>query len=236
VVTHRAYEIGTITRVEVATASGSDLELRRQLVEWGLAFSRAEGAAAAQVWLASGQSGGMAELGLSKVRPWWRMDRTLEGDLPEVAPVPGYSLLIGPEVRNGLWSEVHNASFSDHWRYSLRGEEELMSHRRPELCLLAVDASGLPAAITLGQVETFAGDPRPQPVGLVSSVGTLPQHRRRGLARWLVTEIVPRLRNTGAKTASLYVDGMNPTGAPALYRSLGFEVTFETEVWEAVFP
>lgn len=29
---------------------------------------------------------------------------------------------------------------------------------------------------------------------------------------------------------------MNPTGAPRLYQDLGFEVAFETEVWEATFP
>ena len=35
--------------------------------------------------------------------------------------------------------------------------------------------------------------------------------------------------------ASLYVDGLNPTRAYDAYRKLGFELAFETEVWEATF-
>src|SRR5207248_9917277 len=66
------------------------------------------------------------------------------------------------------------------------------------------------AAITLGEVEDYGADPRPQPVGLVSSVGTMPEHRRRGLAGWLVAEVLRRLRAAGARHASLYVDGMSP--------------------------
>lgn len=238
VVTHRVYDIGVITRIEVAVAPADDTSLRRRLIEWGMSFSRAAGAAAAQAWLPAGQgeaTGGLRELGLRNVRPWWRMDRDLAGPLPQALAVPGYALRVGADVKTGVWSEVHNASFADHWRYSFRGEEELMAGRIPSLCLLAVDASGRPAGIVLGQVETYSSDPRPQPVGIVSSVGTLPAHRRRGLARWLVCELLSRLREAGSRSACLYVDAVNPTGAPALYRSLGFEPAFETEVWEAVF-
>ena len=73
-------------------------------------------------------------------------------------------------------------------------------------------------------------------MGLISSVGTLPGHRRRGLAGWLVAEVLRRLRNAGARHASLYVDGENPMRAHDAYRKLGFEVTFEAEVWEATLP
>jgi hypothetical protein len=44
-----------------------------------------------------------------------------------------------------------------------------------------------------------------------------------------------RLRRTGARHASLYVDGLNPTRAFDAYRKLGFELAFETEIWEATF-
>lgn len=233
IVTDRAYQIGTIARIEVAIASG-DAALRGRLLQWGLAFSRAAGAAAAQVWLPRGQAD-LSALGLEPVRPWWRMDRDLTGDLPTPKPVDGYRILIGPAVAPGRWSDAHNRSFADHWRTSMRTEEELMSGREPELCLLAVDGAGSSAAVALGRLQSSEHDARAQPVGIVNSVGTLPEHRRRGLARWLVAELLPRLRHAGALSSSLYVDGMNPTGAPRLYRDLGFEVAFETEVWEAVF-
>ena len=72
-------------------------------------------------------------------------------------------------------------------------------------------------------------------MGLVSSVGTLPEHRRRGLATWLVVEMLRRLRDAGARSASLYVDGQSPMKAYDVYRKIGFEVATEAEVWEATF-
>ncbi|TMD09635.1 MAG: GNAT family N-acetyltransferase, partial [Chloroflexi bacterium] len=76
------------------------------------------------------------------------------------------------------------------------------------------------------------GDERPQPVGYVEEVATLPPFRRRGLARALTIEALGRLRERGARSASLNVDALNPTQAYALYRTLGFEVAREYEVWE----
>jgi mycothiol synthase len=108
-----------------------------------------------------------------------------------------------------------------------------MLGRPAELSLMAVTAGGAPAALTLGQVELYKADPRPEPVGVISSVGTLPGHRRRGLASWLVAEALQRMHAAGARLASLYVDGQNPTGAVDVYRKLGFMLAFETEVWEA---
>jgi ribosomal protein S18 acetylase RimI-like enzyme len=164
------------------------------------------------------------------------MDRTLAGALPTPVPITGYRLLDGADVPKGSWAPMHNRSFADHWRFSPRTEEELIVGKLPALCLMAVAAvSGEPAAVTLSQLETYDEDARAQPVGLVSSVGTVPEHRRRGLATWLVAESLLRLRNAGARCASLYVDGLNETRAFDAYRKLGFELAFETEVWEANF-
>ena len=234
-VTHRSHPEGPVTRIEVAVAATGLGELRHRLVEWGLQLSRAAGAVAAQVWLPRGQELG-AGLGVEPVRPWWRMDRDLGGRLTAPQPVPGYRLVVGPAVMPGVLADAHNRSFADHWRYSPRTEDELMAGRPRELAVLAVADGGEIAAVTLGQIESYAADARTQPVGIVGSVGTMPEHRRRGLARWLVADHLVRLRESGARTASLYVDGLNPTGAPRLYSDLGFEVAFESEVWEATFP
>lgn len=234
-VTSRDSPDGTVARIEPAVAADS-LDAMRDLVSWGLQLSRAAGAAAAQVWVGPGQSAVLASLGLEMVRPWWRMDRTLAGELPAPVPVAGYALLDGSSVPKGSWALMHNRSFADHWRFSPRSEEELMTGKLPELCLMAVTAtSGAPAALALCQVETYREDRRPQPVGLVSSVGTVPEHRRRGLATWLVAEGLRRLRIAGARHCSLYVDGLNETRAFDAYRKLGFALAFETEVWEASF-
>ena len=153
-----------------------------------------------------------------------------------MVPVDGYRLLESASVPPAAWVDTFNGSFADHWRHTDRAVEELRLGRWPELELMAADSAGKPAAITLCEIEKYEVDLRPQPVGLVGSVGTLPAHRRRGLARWLVTESLARLKAAGAATASLYVDGKNEHRAPDLYSDLGFEVTFDTTVWEATFP
>ena len=51
-----------------------------------------------------------------------------------------------------------------------------------------------------------------------------------------MTESLARLKAAGAATASLFVDGLNEHRAPDLYTDLGFEMTFDTTVWEDTFP
>jgi ribosomal protein S18 acetylase RimI-like enzyme len=231
-VSGRSSPRGTVTQVSAAC---DQPDLRRDLLRWGLELSKAAGAAAAQVWCGRGHGDGLATLGAELVRPWWRMDLSLQGELPNPVPVPGYVLRDGNHVASGTWSDVHNRSFVDHWRFSPRPEPELMSGRPPHLCVMATTLDGEPVALTLNQVESYLQDARKQPVGVLSSVGTVPKHRRKGLATWLVSESLVRLRDAGARSASLYVDGWNHTRAYDAYQKLGFRLAFESEVWEATF-
>ena len=225
---------GTLAQLDIV--GPADDAVTEALVSWGAGLSRASGAIALLIWVGRGHGSALAAVGLKLSRPWWRMDRTLIGDLPAPRPVEGYVLIDGNKVAAGVWADMHNRCFADHWRFSYRGEDELVGGAVPELCLLAATVGGEPAAITLNQLEHIEPDARPQPLGLVRSVGTVPEHRRRGLATWLVAESLVRLRNSGASHASLYVDGLNATRASDAYRKLGFEVAFEAEVWEATFP
>jgi ribosomal protein S18 acetylase RimI-like enzyme len=161
------------------------------------------------------------------------MDLGIVDGLPPARQVVGYEMVDGTTARLP-WAELFNSTFADHWRFTPRAEEEITADKAPDLCLMAVTSMRRePVALALGEVETYAGDPRPQPVGLISSVGTLPGHRRRGLATWLVNDLLHRLQAAGAHHLSLYVDGANHTRAFDAYRKLGFEVAFEAEVWEA---
>lgn len=208
----------------------------KAMAGWGVRLSRAAGAAVAQVFVGKGMGDGLAEVGLKRIRPWWRMDRSMEG-LPPRVPIDGYALEDATTVPPGAWEDMFNRTFADHWRFAARGEAEIVGGRPPNLCLMAVTAAGRePAGMTIGELDTFAGDARPQPVGLVSSVGTLPEHRRRGIATWLVVDILRRLHDAGARSASLYVDGKSPVRAYDVYRKIGFDVAAETEVWEATWP
>ncbi len=207
-----------------------------RLVEWGVTLSHAAGASVVQLFVGKGVVDDLERTGLRAVRLWWRMDRATM-DLPQVPAVPGFALADATAVPPGSWAEMFNRTFADHWRFAPRGEGEIVGGRVPELCLMAVSGSdGTPAGIAVGELEDYRGDPRPQPVGLISSVGTLPEHRRHGLATWLVAELLRRLRHAGARSASLYVDGASPVKAFEVYQKIGFEVAKETEVWEATFP
>jgi ribosomal protein S18 acetylase RimI-like enzyme len=228
-VTIRRSPEGPLANLYAAGEAGTYAEM----VRWGVLYARAASAAIVQVFAGAGHADGLESAGLRNVRPWWRMDRTLAGELPEVRAPEGYRLVDGASVPPGDWIELFNATFADHWRFAPRGEEEILGGKAPHLCVMATTGDGPGVALALADLERYEDDPRPQPVGLISSVGTMPAHRRRGLARWLVAELMRRLRHAGAASASLYVDGINPTRAPDLYRNLGFEVTFTAEVWEA---
>ena len=226
----------TLARVEAAVMTADDDELLQSLVGWGLGLSRAAGARVAQVWRAQGTAEWLTEAGMLPVRPWLRMDRSLDTPLPPIPLVEGYRLLESASVPAGAWVDTFNRSFADHWRHTDRTVDEFRLGRWPDLELMLADSAGNPAALSLSEIVTYEVDRRPQPVGVVGPVGTLPGHRRRGLARWLVTESLARLTAAGAVTASLYVDGKNEHRAADLYSELGFEVTFDTTVWEATFP
>jgi len=233
-VSNRATPLGTLASIDVSSGPASQ-ELIDDLVRWGLGLSRAAGASTAQVWRGRGHTDGFDRLGLEMVRPWWRMDLAPTSETAAPTPVWGYELRDARSVPAASWADVHNLTFADHWRFSPRTAEELIAGRPPELSLMALTSGGTPAALTLCQIEVYRVDPREQPVGIVSSVGTLPDQRRRGLATWLVAEALLRLRQGGARHVSLYVDGRNPQRAFDAYCKLGFEVAFETEVWEATF-
>jgi ribosomal protein S18 acetylase RimI-like enzyme len=230
-VTARDTVDGLVARAEVAARAEGD---RQALLRWGLGLGRAAGARFGQVWLPAGRGRGMADLGLEPVRPFWRMDRPHLEDLPVTLLPEAYQLAVGPPWR--VAAETYNRAFGEHWRHSpMALEPPPEAPRTRDLQLLAVNAAGRPAAVVLCEVEERdpAVDPRAQPVGVVSVVGTVPEHRRHGLGAALTAEGLRRLREHGAASASLYVDGLNPTRASDLYRRLGFEVGFEYEVYEA---
>jgi ribosomal protein S18 acetylase RimI-like enzyme len=231
-VSSRPAPVGTIAIVEASVAPDRP-ELLGDLTKWGLGLSKAAGPATALVWRGRGHSEGLDRLGLELVRPWWRMDRSLADKPPAPFAVDGYELEDATSVPRDRWAAAHNLSFADHWRFTPRDVDELMVGRPAELSLMAMAPDGTPAALALSQIVQYKADARPQPVGMVSSVGTLPEHRRRGLATWLVAEALARLYRAGARHASLYVDGRNTTRAFDAYRKLGFDLAFESEVWEA---
>jgi mycothiol synthase len=230
----RSTQDGVVTRI---VDLGVDATAHDAVLRWGMRFSAATGADRAQVWRVRGQAADLAGLGFASVRPYWRMDRPDLDNVPDLPLPAGYRLLSEDqeELPDAAWVGVYNDAFASHWRHAAQTVEswrQMRDQRDPGLTLVAVHDDEVAACVWC-DVDRYERDARPQPVGVVGTVGTVPRHRRRGLAAALMVEGMHRMRARGAASASLYVDGLNPTGAANLYRRLGFDVGLELDVLEA---
>ena len=125
---------------------------------------------------------------------------------------------------------AHNVAFVGHPGWS-PWSEQMWSQwvsgsraHRPGLSVLLRDADGRVAAY----VQTNEWDAVAEQTGrretYVVKVGTLPEHRRQGLASALLLEAMRRHREDGVAAVGLDVDSENPTGALGVYEAVGFEV------------
>ena len=236
VVIDRQTPDGSVVRIEASSSTGEVAAL----LEWGVLFSRATGSVAAQVWRRQGLGAGLPGLGFEMIRPFWRMDRLDLESIPTLPSPEGYRLISedSEPQPSEVWVDVYNQSFSEHFNHAPMTPEQFDKRHRasPDLLLMAVTDSGRPAAVVWGTIEGLVEeDPRPGPLGIIGVVGTLAEHRGRGLAAHLVADCLRRFQNRGARSASLHVDGLNPSRAYDIYRRLGFEIAWEMEVWEARF-
>ena len=126
---------------------------------------------------------------------------------------------------------AHVEAFQDHWGSEPRSAEEwaqwYTGHRnfRADLSVLAVDsASGQVAALVLTAAYPQDWERLP-PEAWINTVGTRRDWRGKGVARWLMNDVHQRIADADSSfvRAILGVDSENPTGALALYRSLGYE-------------
>lgn len=112
--------------------------------------------------------------------------------------------------------EVHEASFADHWGFrpipyaTFQAEVYEAGDWDPSLAHLAeVDGE------VVGHVVSFAGE------GNVGILGVVPRWRGRGIAKALLRRAFAELAKRGHQEVRLGVDAQNPTGAVALYESVG---------------
>ncbi|MGY1703899.1 GNAT family N-acetyltransferase [Geodermatophilus sp. SYSU D00697] len=159
-------------------------------------------------------------------RWYWDMERPLT-DLPEVPVVPGIDLVPFGWDRDEEVRRAHNAAFTDHfgsterdeaaWRSWFTGQRAF----RPDLSVLAL-ADGAVVGYVLAYVyeaDTRATGARQAHLG---QIGVLRPARGRGVATAAITAALRAAAAADCATSGLQVDSENPTGAPALYRRLGF--------------
>jgi ribosomal protein S18 acetylase RimI-like enzyme len=172
--------------------------------------------------------------GFERVRTWWRMGRDVGPD-HEWSPAPG--VVVRALDRTRLDEElplVHRlleTAFVDHWNHHAVPFEEWRRAKREapgfdlDLWWIA-ELDGEPAGALIGSTQAAE-----DATLYVASLGTLPQARGRGVAHSLLGRAFAEVPARGWSRVMLNVDGENPTGATALYRSVGMDVEFAMSAW-----
>ncbi|HET6815873.1 MAG TPA: GNAT family N-acetyltransferase [Mycobacteriales bacterium] len=165
------------------------------------------------------------------VRHYWRMSVTFT-DAPAKPLLPhGVTLACPGDDVEALRALHHviDTAFLDHYGFGATVFEEWLDRHstapgadRDLWWLVRVD--GVPAS---GLVARDWPD-----TGWVQGVGTLRAFRGRGLARMLLQTAFAEFARRGQLTVSLGVDADNPTGAVALYESVGMRVQHEALRYE----
>jgi ribosomal protein S18 acetylase RimI-like enzyme len=172
--------------------------------------------------------------GFSLVRTWWRMARDVVPG-QQWAPAPGVVLRpldpsrLDDELRTVY--DVLETAFVDHWNHHPVTFEEWRRAKEEapgfDLDLWWVaDLDGEPVGALIGSTQAAEDDAL-----YVVSVGTLPAARGRGVAKSLLLNAFAAAPPRGWTRVMLNVDGENPTGATALYRSVGMDVDFAMSAW-----
>lgn len=226
---------------------GSDLVPR--MVERALAYARERGADLRPVVTGHAPSTNtdLARIfersGLHPERWSFVMQADLHGEAP--APVqlpPGYTLHSWEGVEHDEVREAHNSAFVGHYGFTPWSEEMWQQWvsgsraLRPALSLLVRDHTGRIAAY----LQTSEYDAVTEATGLkeayVAKVGTLEEHRRRGLAGVLLRIALQRYREEGFVRAALDVDSENQTGALGIYEAAGFRTDMRWTSYRLTVP
>ena len=212
---------------------GVPAELWRALLESGVAAVAARAAARGTSYTAKAgayatdgyYTQALLDAGFVPVRHFFRMGiDTTDPAVPLTAPpLPdGTTIEVArSEAQRRELHDVFEASFVDHWDHHDRDADAWLAimdaldgHDPDRWWLVRVD--GEPAALCiLDDSRLEFGD------GYVRTLGVREDFRGRGLARWLLQRAFVEYRDLGRGRVMLMVDSDSPTGARALYESVG---------------
>lgn len=160
---------------------------------------------------------------LKKIRSRWWSQSEPPDDYPQppeqpVRPSVGFNYDVRPLTVSQLdecW-RLDQRCFVDGEAYSRETFEYLLTARE-SVSYRAVTLGGTMVGFVIGLVE-------PDHTGHVTTVGVAPDHRRRHLAKRLMSEVEEGFRHRNVRLVRLEVRSLN-TAAQKLYQSLGYTVT-----------
>jgi mycothiol synthase len=172
--------------------------------------------------------------GFARRRTFWRMGRDVGPD-HVWSPAPG--VVVRSLDRARLDDELRTVyailetAFMDHWNHHAVPFDEWRRAREesPGLDLglwWVAELDDAPVGALIASTQAAS-----EGTLYIASLGTLQQARGRGVAHSLLGRAFAEVPQRGWTHAMLDVDGENPTGATALYRSVGMEVEFAMSAW-----
>jgi ribosomal protein S18 acetylase RimI-like enzyme len=129
---------------------------------------------------------------------------------------------------------AHNTAFDGHHRGFVPWSEETWEHRvtasstfRPGLSRVVVTGDGRIVGYLLSHEFARDQEANGRREAHIARIGTLPEHRGRGIATALLLHSLHAYAESGYDEASLGVDTENPSGARRVYERVGFTVDTE---------
>jgi ribosomal protein S18 acetylase RimI-like enzyme len=169
------------------------------------------------------------EAGFTAERHFYELEVALGESLAQV-PIPsGYEIVPFSADRDQEVRQVTNATFAEHWGSVERSPEEWASSftnsKRflKETSFLAL-AQGAVVGFVLARHYPVVEEMTGVRELWIGDVGTLAEHRGRGVASALLSWTLAQGRAQGYQRAGLSVDTANSTGALGVYERAGFGV------------
>lgn len=179
-------------------------------------------------------------LGFTPERYFFQLKRSLQEPIAEQKIPTGWKIRsVNADADADAWVAMFNQSFVDHWNHNPMTLEDYryyvaLSEYNPTLDLVMETPTGKLVTFCYSSIDPEYNERLGRKEGHICLLGTRRGYRRQGLARTLLSEGLQRLKAEGMETATIGVDSQNPTGAVALYQSVGFAEDFRSTVFRKV--
>ena len=180
------------------------------------------------------------QFGFTPERYFFQLKRSLQRDIA-VPPLPSGWKIRPVDVNSDAtaWIAMFNQSFVDHWNHTPLTLEDYQHYTQsadynPALNLVIETDEGTLVTFCYSAIDPEYNQRLGRKEGHVCLLGTRRGYRRQGLARTLLLAGLQCLQARGMDTATIGVDAQNPSGAVALYQSVGFSEDFRSTVYRKV--